>query len=68
MSQVFLGASKHLYERLCLLVGWLVGPSVGWSICPHIAYVKIALPQESSRLVWVTLVFTDYSSKPKTLN
>ena len=34
----FLGATKHLYNWLCLLVGWLVG----WSVThlfddPHVA-------------------------------
>ena len=27
--RVFLGATKHLYNWLCPLVGWLVGRSVG---------------------------------------
>jgi hypothetical protein len=35
-------------------VRWSVGPSVGLT---HIADVKIALPRESSCLVWVTPVF-----------
>jgi hypothetical protein len=29
-----------------------VGLLVGWSVCPHNAYFKIASPQESTRLVW----------------
>jgi hypothetical protein len=40
---LFLGASKRLYNRLCLSFCWLVGP-------------HIASPQESSRLVWVSRV------------
>jgi hypothetical protein len=50
---LFLGSSKRLYKRLRPSVGCLVGPFVG----PHIAYVEIASPEESSRLVWVTLVY-----------
>ena len=30
----FLGATKHLYNWLCPLVGWLVGWSVGWLVGP----------------------------------
>ena len=29
---LFLDASKHLYKRVCLSVGWLVSRSVGWSV------------------------------------
>jgi hypothetical protein len=33
--------------------------SVCWLVRPHIACVKIASPQESSHLVWVTLVLEE---------
>ena len=33
MYLAFLGATKHLYNWLCLLVGRLVGWLVGWSVC-----------------------------------
>jgi hypothetical protein len=45
----FLGASKHLYNSLCWLVCWFVGPLVGLSVGPH-----IASPREISRLVCYT--------------
>ena len=28
----FFGATKHLSERFCPLVGWSIGRSVGWSV------------------------------------
>ena len=34
----FLDASTHLYKRVCLSVGRLVGPSVRWSVGPSVRW------------------------------
>ena len=47
----FLDAPTHLYKRLCPLVGWLVGRSVGWSV-GH-AFVKTA---KNGRIHWESLL------------
>jgi hypothetical protein len=52
ISKELLGTSKRLYNSFCPSVGRSVGPLVGPSVSPH-----IASPQESSRLVGVSLLF-----------